>query len=66
MQRRVKKIVLFFMAKTPLQPSSKWNVDEDEYLNSQITDAFSSFFGALQQPTDIYKRMFYYLKNHTM
>jgi hypothetical protein len=60
LQRKVKKVVLFFTSQTPLQPSSKWNVDEDAFSNSQITDAFSCFFGALQENSDVYKRAFYY------
>lgn len=46
-QRRIPKIVLFFMSSVPLQPASKWNVTTDDYADDQITDDLSAFFGAL-------------------
>jgi len=49
LQRRVKKIVLFFNSGTPLQPSSNWNVYEDEPSQSQITDTFSGLFGVIAE-----------------
>jgi hypothetical protein len=64
-QRRVKKIILFYSSSVPLQPTSNWNIDEtDVYLDSQITDDLSCFFGAFQtNETDVIQRIYFYTKN---
>jgi len=45
LQRRVKKIVLFFESTVPLLSSEEWNVDEDEPNERHIDKGFASFFG---------------------
>ena len=49
LQRRVKKIILFFNSVTPLQPASDWNVAVDPPLKNQIDDGLSSLFGVLPE-----------------
>jgi hypothetical protein len=47
MQRRVPKIVLFFLSSVPLMPFEDWNVSTDPYSSDQVTNDLSAFFGAL-------------------
>jgi hypothetical protein len=47
MQRRVPKIVLFFLSSIPLEPFEDWNVTTDAYSDDQVTNDLSAFFGAL-------------------
>lgn len=47
MQRRVSKIVLFFLSSTPLKPFEDWDVNADPLKEGQVTDDLSAFFGAL-------------------
>eukprot|EP01035_Chromulina_nebulosa_P019173 gene19173-25018_t len=47
-QRRVEKVVLFFVSSTPLQPSSNWNVTENIEYDNQISDCLSAFFGVVE------------------
>jgi hypothetical protein len=44
-QRRVKKIILFYVSSTPLAPASKYDPVKDKYTGDQLTDALSTFFG---------------------
>jgi len=44
LQRRVKKIVLFFESSTSLSPSDEWNPDE-EFTPNHVDYALSSYFG---------------------
>jgi hypothetical protein len=46
-QRRVQKIVLFYVSSTPLAPSSKYNPYTDPYTGDKVSDSLSSFFGVL-------------------
>jgi len=64
-QRRVSKVVLFFMSSVALKPFEDWDVENDPYSDNQITNDFSSFFGALSS-TRLHKyeeRSFEYEKN---
>jgi hypothetical protein len=64
LQRRVEKIVLFINSKTPIQPSSTWDVLNDPPLNEQISSDLSSFFGVFPTDTsDAEKRAFDNRKN---
>jgi hypothetical protein len=45
LQRRVKKMVLFFNSEVPLQPIEKWNVYKDKPSKHQIALEISSYFG---------------------
>jgi len=47
LQRRVSKIVLFFISSIPLKPFEDWNVNTDPYSEDQVTDDLGAFFGAL-------------------
>uniref|UniRef100_A0A7S3MCL6 PNPLA domain-containing protein n=1 Tax=Spumella elongata TaxID=89044 RepID=A0A7S3MCL6_9STRA len=47
LQRRVPKIVLFFMSTIPLQPFQDWNVTSDPQAYEHITDDLAAFFGAI-------------------
>ena len=64
-QRKIPKIILFFMSSTPLQPFEDWDVENDPYSDDQITNDLSSFFGALSNTrSHIYdNRSFEYTKN---
>lgn len=47
LQRRVPKIVLFFITSVPLQPSDKWDVVRDPQSYDHISDDLAAFFGAI-------------------
>ena len=47
LQRRVEKIVLFFVSSTPLAPADKWDPYTDPYSGKEITNCFTPFFGIL-------------------
>eukprot|EP01035_Chromulina_nebulosa_P019172 gene19172-25017_t len=47
-QRRVEKVILFFISPNPLQTSSNWNVTEDTAYDSQVTDYLAAFFGVFE------------------
>jgi hypothetical protein len=49
MQRRVKKIVLFFLSSTPLAPFEDWDVNTDPTASGKISNDFSAFFGVISQ-----------------
>ena len=49
MQRRVPKIVLFFLSSIPLKPFEDWNVTTDPYSDDQVTNDIGAFFGALSE-----------------
>ena len=46
-QRKIPKIILFFMSSIPLKPFEDWDVENDSYSDDQITNDLSSYFGAL-------------------
>lgn len=46
-QRRVSKIVLFFVSSTPLKPADKYNPYTDPFTGTEITDCLTAFFGIL-------------------
>lgn len=50
LQRRVEKIVLFFVSSTPLKPANQYNSATDVYTGDQLTDCLTAFFGVL--PSD--------------
>lgn len=63
LQRRVKKIVLFFNSNTPLKPSDQWNVDVDPPADDQISDVVSAYFGILPPMSYNALRAYEYEKN---
>lgn len=48
LQRRVQKIILFFVAERSLYPADKYNPYTDIYDGTQITDTVTAFFGILE------------------
>eukprot|EP00286_Rhodomonas_abbreviata_P019853 CAMPEP_0181311752 /NCGR_PEP_ID=MMETSP1101-20121128/13316_1 /TAXON_ID=46948 /ORGANISM="Rhodomonas abbreviata, Strain Caron Lab Isolate" /LENGTH=576 /DNA_ID=CAMNT_0023418527 /DNA_START=26 /DNA_END=1756 /DNA_ORIENTATION=- len=46
-QRRVPKIVLFFMSAVPLLPADQWDVTTEPYSEDKISNDLSSFFGVV-------------------
>lgn len=49
MQRRVKKIVLFFLSHTPLAPAADWDVNADPTASGKISNDVGAFFGVLPE-----------------
>lgn len=47
MQRRVQKIVLFYLSSTPLAPFEDWDVNADPYSDDHVTNDIGAFFGVL-------------------
>jgi len=45
LQRRVKKIILFFESSVPLKSSKEWDVESDVPESNQVDVALSSYFG---------------------
>lgn len=45
LQRKVEKIVLFFVSSTPLKPADQWDPYTQEYTGKEVTDCLTSFFG---------------------
>lgn len=59
LQRRVPKIVLFFLSSIPLQPFEDWNVLKDPQAYDHITDDLAAFFGAIDYPLNRYENRTY-------
>lgn len=64
LQRRVPKIVLFFVSTTPLQPAEKYNPYSDPFTGTELSDCLTSFFGVLNpNQADWEDRSYQYEKN---
>lgn len=64
LQRRVERIVLFFIDHTPLLPADKYNPAVDTYNGDQLSDSLTCFFGVLPEPmTKFENRSFEYEMN---
>jgi hypothetical protein len=64
LQRRVPKIVLFFLTSVPLQPHEDWDVLRDPQAYDHISDDLAAFFGAINYSLPRYAdRTYEYEKN---
>lgn len=64
LQRRVEKLVLFFNAGTPLQPTSSWDVFNDVYTGEEVTDSLAALFGIFPSDETIWQERGYDYRNN--
>lgn len=63
LQRKVDRIVLFFTASMPLQPSDKYDPYTDPLTTSSITDTLPAYFGLIPPESGFENRSFEYEMN---
>jgi hypothetical protein len=63
LQRRVKKIILFFNDITPLLPLDQWDVVTDPPTEDQVTDVLQAFFGVFPPASAFNARVYEYTRN---
>lgn len=66
LQRRVPKIVLFFLSSVPLQPPEDWDVLRDPQAYEHITDDLAAFFGAIDFSLPRYANRTYEYERNTV
>jgi hypothetical protein len=66
LQRRVPKIVLFFLSSIPLEPFEDWDVLKDPQAYEHITDDLAAFFGAINYSLPRYADRTYEYERNTV